>query len=259
MDFWIAKSKEPTPVLVSIHGGAFLKGDKFVSDDLLRECLESGISVAAITYRFSSHAIAPASFHDCARAIQFIRHNADVWNVDPKRIAATGMSAGAGLSLWLGFHDDMADPTNRDPVLRHSTRLTCMMVGGGQTSYDPRFIRKLFPNSDTYKHPALAQLFGVDLNNLDTLPEEKIRLFEEVSPINHLTKDDVPALLGYGPLEQEVTNADIGIHHARFGVVLKERMDALGIRCVVFVDQQVLGGGKFVHPFDFLKEELDLK
>ena len=61
---------------------------------LLKDCLDGGISVVAITYRFSQQAIAPAPFDDCARAIQFVRSRAKDWNLDPKRIAATGGSAG---------------------------------------------------------------------------------------------------------------------------------------------------------------------
>lgn len=259
MDVWLAKSDQPTPVLVSIHGGAFLGGNKSVSVGLLNQCLDSGISVAAITYRFSSQAIAPASFRDSARAVQYIRHKAKEWNIDPKRVAATGGSAGAGISLWLGFHDDLADPENEDPVLRESTRLSCMMVTAGQTSYDPRFIRKLFPDSDTYKHGALARLFDVDLNKLDDLPEEKYRLFEECSPIHHLTKDDPPALLSYGgSIDQKVTNVGIGIHHARFGKALKEKMDALGIRCIVVAGGQVLDDGERVQPIEFLKQQFGM-
>src|SRR4051794_21744920 len=151
MDVWLARSEKPTPVLVSIHGGGFRGGNKSVSPDLLRKCLDSGISVVAITYRLSDQAIAPAQFLDSARAIQFIRHNAKEWNLGPKKVAATGSSAGARLSLWLGSHDDLPDPKSDDPVLRQSTRLTCMSVFNGQTSYDPRFIRDLFPGKDVYK------------------------------------------------------------------------------------------------------------
>jgi acetyl esterase/lipase len=110
LDVWLAKSDEPTPVLVSIHGGGFRGGNKSVSPELLRRCLDARISVVAITYRLSDQAIAPAQFLDAARAIQFLRHKAKEWNLDPGRVAATGSSAGAGLSLWLGFHDDLADP-----------------------------------------------------------------------------------------------------------------------------------------------------
>jgi acetyl esterase/lipase len=257
LDFWRAKSDRPTPVVVSIHGGGFRSGDKSVSPQLLQQCLDAGISVAAITYRFSTQAIAPAAFQDAARAIQFIRSKAPAWNIDPKCMAATGNSAGAGLSLWLGFHDDMADPQHADPVLRQSTRLTCMVVFDGQTSYDPRFIRTLFPGTDTYKNPALAKLFGVDLDKLDALPAEKYRLFEEVSPIHHLTQDDPPVLLIYSrPLDTEITNQGIGIHHARFGKVLKDQMDQLGIPCEVDAGHQRLEGGIPTKPIDFLKQHL---
>jgi acetyl esterase/lipase len=258
MDVWLAKSDKPTPVLVSIHGGGFAKGDKSVNPDLLRRCLDSGISVVAITYRFSNEAIAPAQFLDSARAVQFVRHKAMDWNLDPKRIAATGSSAGAGLSLWLGFHDDLADAKSDDPVLRQSTRLTCMSVFNGQTSYDPRFIRDLFPGTDTYKHPRLAQLFDVDLDKLDALPKEKYKLFELVSPIAHLSKDDAPAQLIYASnFDAPIKNQGVGIHHPKFAQVLRERMDKLGIECLVHA--RVASGASSELTFAFIKKHFWMK
>ncbi len=256
MDVWLAESDKPTPVLVSIHGGGFRGGNKSVSGDILKECLESGISVVAITYRLSDEAIAPAQFLDSARAIQFIRHKAKDWNLDPTRMAATGGSAGAGISLWLGFHEDLADPDNEDPVLQQSTRLTCMAVYNGQTSYDPRFIRELFPSTDTYRESALGQLFGVDLSKLDDLPQEKYRLFEEVSALPHLTKDDVPVVLFYGStMDTPITSQGIGIHHPRFGKALKEKMDQLSIECHVHAG--IPRGDEWITlTMDFVKKHL---
>jgi ubiquinone/menaquinone biosynthesis C-methylase UbiE len=260
LDFWQATAKQPTPLLVSIHGGGFVGGNKSVPPQLLKECLNAGISVAAISYRYSTQAIAPASFQDGARAVQFLRSKAKEWNIDPKRIAATGGSAGAGISLWLGFHGDMADPNSPDPVLRQSTRLACMAVFDGQTSYDPRFIRQLFPGKDIYKIRPLEQLFGVDLSKLDDLPAEKYKLFEEVSALPHLTKDDPPVLLSYSrPIDTEITNQSIGIHHALFGKVLKEKMDALGIPCELYAGGKRIGGGTPMRTIDFLKEHLGMK
>jgi hypothetical protein len=260
LDFWQAKSEQPTPVLVSIHGGGFRGGNKSVNGALLQQCLDSGISVVAITYRFSQHAIAPASFNDSARAIQFVRHQAKEWNIDPTRLAATGGSAGAGISLWLGFHDDMIDPDNDDPVLRQSTRLTCMFVNNGQSSYDLRFIRDLFPGTDTYRYSALPQLFGIDISKLDDLPREKYELFEEVSAIPHLTKDDPPVILIYSrPLDAKITNQSIGIHHAKFGTALKERMDALDIPCKVYAAGKSLDGEPILSSVDFLKRHFKLQ
>lgn len=258
MDVWLAKADRPTPVLVSIHGGGFGRGDKSVSPELLRRCLDSGISVAAITYRFSNQAIAPAQFHDAARAIQFIRHKAREWNLDPQKMAATGSSAGAGLSLWLAFHDDRADPNNDDPVLRQSTRLTCVSVINGQTSYDPRFIRTLLPGTDTYKHVRLAQLFAVDLDKLDDLPKEKYQLFELVSPINHVTNGDPPAQLLYTyNIDAPVKDLSVGIHHPKFGQVLKERMDKLGIECHLKPKVRIADGAELT--FGFIQKHFGLQ
>jgi len=260
LDFWKAKSDQPAPVLVSIHGGGFVAGNKSVPPQLLKGCLASGISVAAINYRYSTQAIAPAPFQDGARAVQFLRSKAKDWNIDPKRFAATGGSAGAGISLWLGFHKDMADPKSDAPVLRLSTRLTCMVVFEGQTSYDPRFIRKLFPGKDIYKIGALQKLFDFDPRKLDDLPAEKYKLFEECSPITHVTKDAPPVLLFYkNRMDAEITNQGIGIHHPLFGKSLKEKMDDLKIPCEVVAAGKCLDGGTPTRPIDFLKEHLGMK
>src|SRR5581483_5280249 len=142
LDLWKAKADRPTPLVVFIHGGGFRSGSKEnLAPGLLRRCLDAGISVAAINYRLTDQATFPAQMLDGARAVQFLRSKASEWNIDPTRVAATGGSAGAGISLWLGFHDNLADPKSDDPVARQSTRLTCMAVQGAQTSYDPHWIK----------------------------------------------------------------------------------------------------------------------
>ena len=85
--------------------------------------------------------------------------------------------------------------------------------------------RPPFPAED-----ALNDLFGMTtMADCENAPPEKIRLFEEVSPLHHLTRDDGPVLLTY-PLTM---NAPPDIHHPHFGVRLKEKMDALSLPCEV--------------------------
>lgn len=116
LDLWKAKSDKPAPLLVFIHGGGFRAGSKeSVSQGTVAGLLSKGVSVMAINYRFSPEVTFPAHYMDCARAIQSARLHAKEWNIDPKRVGASGGSAGAGTSLWIGFHDDMADPANADP------------------------------------------------------------------------------------------------------------------------------------------------
>ena len=93
----------PFPVIVSIHGGAFMgcdKGDMQVMPML--EGLKRGYAVVAVNYRLSGEAQFPALVHDVKAAIRWIRANAASYNFDPTRIAAWGGSAGAYLASMLG-------------------------------------------------------------------------------------------------------------------------------------------------------------
>ncbi len=234
LDLWKAKSAKPTPLVVSIHGGGFHAGDKSgMSVQLLRSLLTNGISMMAINYRLSPGVQFPAHYQDCARAIQFARLHAKEWNIDPKHIGATGGSAGAGTSLWIGFHDDMADPKNADPVLRQSTRLSCMAVLGAQSTYDLRLIKE-WVGEAAANHPAFEGFYGITTDEKDT--PKAYKLYEEASAINYLTADDPPVFLfynePYGPLKPNA-KPGTGIHHPNFGTKLKERMDPLQIECIM--------------------------
>ena len=197
-DLWLAKSEAPTPLVIYYHGGGFRGGDKrTISIQLLTRLREAGVSVAAANYRLTNVAPFPAQMHDCARALQFVRLHAKDYNLDPKRIGATGGSAGAGISQWLAFHDDLADPKAEDPVLRESTRISCAVVYAAQTSYDPRFIQKLF-NTDKVD-AALIPFFG--MKDASDVADPKFHpLFREASMIDHATKDDAPVMLFYGAI-----------------------------------------------------------
>jgi acetyl esterase/lipase len=232
MDVWLAPSAEPTPVLVAIHGGGFYTGLKNVDARLLDDCLKSGISVVAIAYRFSTDAIAPAPMRDGARAVQYVRWNAKAWNLDPSRVVCTGGSAGGAMALWLALHDDMADPASADPIARESTRLTGAIALNGQSTYDPRSIKQLFPEFDVTRHPAVGRLVGAEGRDLQGLSPDLYKLYEEASAITHVSRDDPPVLLVYDrEMDVPVTTLSIGIHHPRFGKLLKEKMDAVGVPC----------------------------
>ena len=136
-------------VIVHIHGGGFKNGsrNKLVAAAKLKEYEAAGISYISIDYPFidanATDVVVTlrelhATLHYIARAIQFIRHNAKEWNLDTTRLGCTGGSAGAAASMWLAFHDDMADPDNADPVLRQSTRISCAYAENiASVSMDP--------------------------------------------------------------------------------------------------------------------------
>jgi acetyl esterase/lipase len=101
--YWPAEGKGPFPVIISIHGGAFMGGDKRdVQLTPMLEGLKHSYAVVGVNYRMSGEAIFPALVHDIKAAIRWIRANAPTYLFDGSRIATWGGSAGGYLSLMAG-------------------------------------------------------------------------------------------------------------------------------------------------------------
>lgn len=242
LDLWKAESDQPTPLVAYFHPGGFGHGDKRgertgLPPVLLDICLTEGISVAAANYRYSWQAPFPSQLQDSARVIQFLRYHAAEWNLNPKAVAAEGGSAGGAISMWLAFRDDMADPKSHDPVQRQSTRLPVAGAVDGQSSLDPRVIASLVGEQTALKagRQALAPLFGLPEDEDLLQAKRAFPLYKEASAINYLKDGAAPVFLYYTspprPLPPATTSE--GIHNYRFGVIVKERMDQLGIECVL--------------------------
>lgn len=115
LDVTLPKGAGPFPLVVFIHGGAWLAGDLTVTNptyrklDFINKILDAGFAVSRISYRFSSEGIFPMQLHDCKAAVRFLRANAAHFNVDPKRFAAMGDSAGGHLASLVGLTGDQPE------------------------------------------------------------------------------------------------------------------------------------------------------
>ena len=233
-DLYLVDSDKPTPLFIWIHGGGFRGGDKRgVNAAMVQRFAEHGVSFASMNYRLTNVGPYPMQMLDAARGLQTIRHRAKRYNIDPTRIACGGSSAGAGISMWLLYHDDLAKPRSDDPVARQSTRIACAVSIGGQTSYDPRVIKKLFNTSQV--HEALIAFYRMK-DDKDLNRPELMRLFEDASIINHATCDDPPLYLYYPQANEPLPPNSTGrqhIHHPKFGFLLKKKTDKLGLEAVL--------------------------
>lgn len=247
-DFWQAKSEQPTPLVLLIHGGGWMGGDKRgYGTSAIQPYLDAGISVASLNYRFIPQAMeqnvqppVKACLYDAARALQTLRSKAKEWNLNPQRVGATGSSAGACTSLWLALHDDLADPNSADPIARQSTRLSCAAVSGAQTSLDPKELREWIPNAIYGGHAfgfsgkgrTRPQEFDLLIENRDKV----LPWIKEYSPIELVTQDDPPVYLDYPnqkvPPQIGQTEAD-PTHSAMYGVQLASKLNSAGVEVVI--------------------------
>lgn len=241
LDFYQAKSDKPTPVVLFIHGGGWLNGDKAALNNEV-PYLKEGISVVSINYRLLPDAEADqlvppvkGPSHDVARALQFVRSKAAEWNLNKERIGATGSSAGSCSALWLAFHPDMADAKSADPVARESTRLWCVAVVRAQTSLDPQQMRAWIHNNHYGAH---AFGFKGESGNNESAYAEFLAKREtilpwiaEYSPYALLTVDDPPVYLFYNTPPAMGQAQESTAHSANFGVGLQEQCRKLGVPC----------------------------
>jgi acetyl esterase/lipase len=240
LDFWKAKSDKPTPLVLYIHGGGWRNGDKAgLGGAAIQQYLDHGISVAAINYRYVQQGaqlkIEPpvkAPLEDAARALQTIRSKADEWNLDKRRVGATGGSAGGCSSLWLAFHKDLADPKSTDPVARESTRLFCAAVNGAQTSLDPRDLREWMPNYTYGGHAFGFANFQAFYDGRDKV----LTWIKEYSPIELVTRDAPPIFMEYPSQKVPPVVGEKQIdptHSAVLGMKLADKLQSVGVEAIL--------------------------
>ena len=180
LDFYPAKSAKkntPVPLFVWFHGGGFRQGDKSSigrgGGKMLEAYLEAGYAVASCNYPFLDIKKGMGYLEimkHCGRAMQFIRSKAGEWGIDPEKICVGGASAGALISEWLAYSDDLATPGSKDTVRKLSSRpnvaISHMQPLGTDMLAEPfmdqgeapLFIYSNSPSSDRLHHPKYAEL-----------------------------------------------------------------------------------------------------
>lgn len=205
LDIYLPNEGEgPFPVIASIHGGAWMIGDKADVQQLpMLEGIKRGYAVACINYRLSHEAIFPAQIYDCKAAIRFIRAHAEKYHFDASRIAAWGGSAGGHLSALLGTSagiKGMEDPAMGNPSA--SSAVQAVVVWYGPTE-------SFLTMDDELK----ASGSGVPDHSAPDSPESRLvgRLITDVphmvrfaSPMSYITMNVPPFLIQHGSRDQLV-------------------------------------------------------
>ncbi len=98
-------SDKTRPVVIWIHGGALIMGNREQMDKaLLGKLLKAGYAVVSIDYRLAPETKLPAILEDLEDGCKWVREKGpELFHVDAKRIAVMGGSAGGYLTLAAGF------------------------------------------------------------------------------------------------------------------------------------------------------------
>lgn len=226
LDLYLPSGRGPHPVVVYIHGGGWWSGSKSnTSRAEIEQFRARGVAFAAIDYRKLQTATEKGIFppvllplQDSRRALQFLRHNAESYRLDPDRIGAYGSSAGGFNALWLGMHPDQAVPDAIDPVERASTRVVFSAGIDAQTTIDPNQMRQWAGPKLRYGGHA----FGLNEKDFDTFLEKRDELkphIERLSPTALIRADAPPVHLFYdtSKLVERYEHIDM-VHSPGFGL-----------------------------------------
>jgi acetyl esterase/lipase len=103
VDVYQVASSTPTPVVIQLHGGGWIRGDRPSSSRSFGPFFAAGASVVAVQYRNAIDAPAPAAIEDIRCAMSWVKANAKKYNFDVNRVITWGGSAGGHLALMAAY------------------------------------------------------------------------------------------------------------------------------------------------------------
>lgn len=196
LDLYLQPGAGPHPVVVFVHGGGHVRGDKAGSglELLLPVAARAGYTVASINYRLAPEFRHPAQVEDARLAVRWLRENASRLRIDPGRLAVAGASAGGHIATFLAVTPCAGDPVAVDAVMRQSCRPSTVINFFGTTDLRERTDR------------LLAALLG---------PGPTVDAKAAASPITHVSPDDPPTLSLHGTADRLVPYAQsVALHRA---------------------------------------------
>ncbi|HEV8060131.1 MAG TPA: alpha/beta hydrolase [Gemmataceae bacterium] len=200
LDLAIPKVAEgkPKPLIVVIHGGGWLEGDKssFASRQYgvpgnIVDFAALGFVAATINYRLSAEAPYPAALEDCRSAIRWLHVHAGEYHIDPKLMGAYGNSAGGHLALLLGMPAKKETREVDGPHKEQSSRVQAVVSDSGPLDL-----------LGQYQQNRLRQVVGQFMGG----PPEgaRVEAYRQASPLHQIAADLPPLMLIYGGADEQV-------------------------------------------------------
>jgi acetyl esterase/lipase len=198
LDLYIpATGSGPFPVVIMVHGGGFMMGDKADGAGLtgVDQLLTAGYAVASINYRLSGEAKYPAQINDAKAAVRYLRANAAKYNLNPDKFGAWGASAGGNLVALLGTTCGVAELEGAE--LGNADQSSCVQAvvdWFGPVDFlkmDEQFAGTSCPQSHDAADSPESQLVGAAIQ---TVPD----LVKTTNPMNYIDTSDAPFLIQHG-------------------------------------------------------------
>lgn len=214
-----AKAPVSNPVVIYTHGGGWAAGSKQSAAKASMGQVVSGLTargfcVAAVDYRLARNGQATIRdcVTDCKDAVRYLAKNREALSLDTSRVFTFGDSAGGQLAQML-----LLTPADSFPGTPELAGATYTIIAG-VSWYGPCDFEKM-----ELFHPDgrddFRDRFEPRILKTGTDPQDKLRLYREISPVTYLKADSPPLLMIQG--DKDTT---IPVHHARY---MQQRAEAI--------------------------------
>lgn len=178
LDIHVPTGQEQCPVILFLHGGTWIQGDKKGGNSKIHIFIDAGWILVSVNYRLSPNVKHPAHVRDVAKAIVWVYHNISRYHGDPEQIFLLGHSAGAHLAALVTLDHQYLQ------VFGEDTGIIQGVIGLDSGAY---YLPALF-RSEPENFMFFTLAFGKDSD-----------IWEEASPIMHVAdaKKIPPFLLIY--------------------------------------------------------------
>jgi acetyl esterase/lipase len=201
LDLALPAGDGPFPVVICIHGGGWVGGDRTQLHTTLKRFAGRGYVAASPDYRLAPKNRFPAQIEDCKAAVRFLRANAKQYHIDPERIGVVGFAAGGHLACLLGVtaKGDDLEGTGGNPD--ESSRVQAVVSFFGPTD---------LTTDDWGKEAEEKNLIPL----MGGPRADKPHAYRRASPVTYAGKDAPPFLFVHGVedkivrLEQSTKLAD---------------------------------------------------
>ena len=159
---------------------------------------DAGYTVFVVNHRAAPQFRYPAAVQDAQRAVRWIRHNANAYNIRAGHIGAMGSSSGGHLVNMLGVLAGQGDPDAQDPVERERSSVQCVVA-----FYAPSDFLSLQAEPLSARD-AVSSFLGMRLIPGSTPSSIEYKTYREASPVAHVSKACPPFLLIHGDADTTV-------------------------------------------------------
>lgn len=182
------------PLVLFIHGGGFVKGDKSRHLGGVLQALQRGYAVASVNYRLNDEVKYPHFVYDVCEAIRYLKHNADIFNLDSSTFILWGDTHGGFIASKIGIEGTkgMLDEYKSNYPMETLALKGVISFYAPINLYD--YYKRQMDSDNFFEYNGII----VDEVTFGKEKEDLLNMLAKIDPLQHIDGSEPPFYLLHG-------------------------------------------------------------